>query len=89
MRKCVLAAWLLAGGLALGGCTFNETLVVVLDNPLTQEAITQGVAAGVEYGDAELGLGLGEQTKADLSAKVAEKVVTELREAATTSGDGE
>ena len=72
--------------LLFGGCTWNETLLVVANSPLTQEAIAQGVAAGVDYGDAELELGLSTATRAELSEKIAERVVDELRRVAAADG---
>ena len=82
MRRCMLATGILAGALALSGCVLNETLLVVLENPLTEQAVSEGVRAGVDYGDRDLELGLTDETKADLSEKVAEKVLAELKQAA-------
>ena len=76
---CVVVAVLL-----LGGCTWNETLLVVANSPMTQEAISQGVAAGVDYGNAELELNLSATTRAELSEKIAERVVEKLKELAQT-----
>ena len=81
MRGCVCVV---VAVLLFGGCSWNETLLVVANSPLTQEAISQGVAAGVEYGDAELELNLSAATRAELSEKIAERVVEKLKELAQT-----
>ena len=59
----------------LGGCTWEDTLLIVANSPLTQEAISQGVSAGVDYGNEELDLGLSDATCDELAEKIAEKVV--------------
>ncbi len=80
-------ACLVVLALVLGGCSWNETLLVVANSPLTQEAISQGVSAGVDYGNTELELGLSTSTRAELAEKIAEKVVDELRKLAETPDD--
>ncbi len=72
VRSLVAVALLV---ILLGGCVWTDVVVVA------EPAIRGGVAAGVEYGDAELALDLSVETKAELAEKIADKVIEELKKA--------
>jgi len=73
MRRIQMVACLALVVVLFGGCVWTTVVVAA------QPAIRAGVVEGIEYGDAELALGLDQPTKDDLADKVTAKVVAELQ----------